>query len=159
MNNPISTPVTRYLDQQQVDYRLLPQQHATITIEDTAKQRGVRPEQMVKSIVLRDMGDQYTLACVPGNQSVDPKKVRSLFNCRRMTCVDSNNVALITGYQPGTVSPLLLRTPIPVVFDVQLTHQTVITISSGHAMLGISLRSDDLITLCQPTIAPICRNN
>ncbi|MCK6264749.1 YbaK/EbsC family protein [Vibrio sp. ZSDE26] len=154
-----STSVIQYLDEQQIHYRLLPQEKATVTIEETAKQRGIRPEQMVKSIVLRDMGNQYALACVPGDRNVDPKKVRALLNCRRMTCVSLDDVFSITGYKPGSVTPLQITTPMPVVFDTQLFNETEVTISSGDAQLGIALRCEDLRTLCQPIIASICRTN
>ncbi len=110
-NSDLSTALTRYLDEQQVPYRLLPHQTPATTIEDAAKQRGIRPAQMVKCILLRDMSDRYVLACAPGDRSVDPKKVRALMDYRRMTCVDSSQIYAITGYQLGTVTPLLLKKP------------------------------------------------
>lgn len=157
MNNYIDTKVTRYLTKQQVSYRLLPHKTPAVTIEDAAHQRGVRACQMVKSIVLRDMGNLYALACAPGDQSVDPKKVRGLLACRRMTCVDLSEVLELTGYQIGTVTPLLLATPMPIIFDHQILLEEEVTISSGSNMAGIALHRDDLIRLCQPTFADICR--
>tara|TARA_Y100001956_G_scaffold3954_1_gene3725 strand:- start:3231 stop:3713 length:483 start_codon:yes stop_codon:yes gene_type:complete len=157
MNNYIDTKVTRYLTEQQVSYRLLPHKTPAITIEDAANQRGVRTSQMVKSIVLRDMGDLFALACAPGNQSVDPKKVRALLECRRMTCVDLSDVPDLTGYQIGTVTPLLLATPMRIIFDHQILLEEEVTISSGSNMAGIALRRDDLVRLCQPIFADICR--
>lgn len=73
-NSDLSTALTRYLDEQQEPYRLLPHQTPATTIEDAAKQRGIRPAQMVKCILLRDMSDRYVLACAPGDRAVDPKK-------------------------------------------------------------------------------------
>ncbi|EGU49221.1 hypothetical protein VII00023_14640 [Vibrio ichthyoenteri ATCC 700023] len=151
------TPLTQYLDQQQVDYRLLMHQTPSVSIEDAARQRGIRPAQMVKAILLRDMGDQFALACVPGDQSVDPKKVRALLQCRRMTCVDLTQVTAVTGYQIGTVTPLLLKTAMPIIFDPQLEQESEVTISSGSNMAGIALQLHDLVQLCQPLFAPICR--
>ncbi len=155
--NELETKVTKYLEQQQVNYRLLPHQTPAVTIEDAAQQRGVRPSQMVKSIVLRDMGNLYALACAPGDRSVDPKKVRALLNCRRMTCVHLADVATLTGYQIGTVTPLLLSTPMTIIFDHSIMQEEILTISSGSNMAGIALNRDDLIQLCQPTFANICR--
>ena len=103
MTNNLDTKITRYLCAQRVSFRLLPHQSPATTIENAARQRGIFPEQMVKCILLRDMGDLYALACVPGNRSVDPKKVRSLLGCRRMTCVDKEAIKALTGYQIGTV--------------------------------------------------------
>ena len=151
------TAITQYLDQQQVPYRLLMHLTPATSIEDAAHQRGIRPAQMIKTILLRDMANRYALACVPGDQLVDPKKVRTLLQWRRMTCVDLNHVAEITGYQIGTVAPLLLKTPMPIIFDVILASESEVTISSGSNMAGIALSYHDLIQLCQPQFANICR--
>lgn len=158
MSNLFSTHITQFLDSQQVNYRLLPHQTPATTIEDAAKQRGIREEQMVKCIVLKDMSNRYAIACAPGNQSVDPKKVRALLEWRRMTCVSMNEVASLTGYQVGTVVPLLLRTPMTIVFDKQILNEPEVTISSGSNMAGIALSCDDLLSLCQPQLADICRD-
>ncbi len=158
MTDPISTHITQYLEAQQVKFRLLPHQTPATTIEDAAKQRGIRPEQMVKSIVLRDMSNRYAIACAPGNKAVDPKKVRALLEWRRMTCVSMEEVVSLTGYKIGTVVPLLLRTPMVIVFDQQLLAEPEVTISSGSNMAGIALSCDDLIQLSQPIIGNICRD-
>ncbi len=157
MSNPIHTPLMQFLSDQNIMYRLLPHQSPSTTIEDAARQRGIRPTQMVKTILLRDMGNLYALACAPGDRSVDPKKVRALLQCRRMTCVDQADVEHITGYQIGTVTPLLLKRPMPIVFDPSLLNEKEVTISSGDRMAGLALSIDDLIRLCQPTFADVCR--
>lgn len=158
MNNEFSTHITQYLESQQVNFRLLHHQRPATTIDDAARQRGIRASQMVKSIVLRDMSNRYAIACAPGDQAVDPKKVRAVLEWRRMTCVSMDDVASLTGYQVGTVVPLLLRTPMIIVFDQQLLSEPEVTISSGSNMAGIALPCDDLIRLCQPKIASICRD-
>jgi Cys-tRNA(Pro) deacylase len=158
MSSSFSSHITQYLEAQQVAFRLLPHQTPATTIEDAAAQRGIRPEQMVKCIVLRDMSNRYAIACAPGNQSVDPKKVRALLNWRRMTCVSMEQVASLTGYQIGTVVPLLLRTPMEIIFDQQILNEPEVTISSGSNMAGVALNCSDLIDLCQPKIAAICRD-
>lgn len=157
MNNTFETKITRYLTEQQVSFRLLLHETPAVTIEDAAKQRGIRTSQMVKSIVLRDMGNLYALACAPGDQSVDPKKVRALLECRRMTCVDLNLVPELTGYQIGTVTPLLLKTPMSVIFDHKILLEDEVTISSGSNMAGIAIKREDLVKLCDPVFADICR--
>lgn len=155
MNN-FSTSITELLYSKQVDFRLLCHQTPATTIEDAAKQRGVLPSQMVKSILLRDMGGLYALACVPGDQQVDPKKVRAFLQCRRMTCVDAEHVKEVTGFALGTVAPIALKVPLPIVMDPSLQQERV-NISSGNNMAGLELRFSDLIQLCQPSFYSICR--
>jgi Cys-tRNA(Pro) deacylase len=153
----VDTPVTAFLSRQQVPFRLLPHQRPAVSIEDAASQRGISPAQMVKSILLRDMDNNYVLACVPGDQQADPKKVRAFLGCRRMTCVALDDVPAITGYQIGTVAPILLATEMPVFFDHSIKKQSEVTISSGSNMAGIALKTEHLIALCRPQFAHITR--
>lgn len=104
------------------------------------------------------MGGNFALACVPGDCAADPKKVRALLQCRRMTCVSLSDVEQVTGYQPGTVTPLQLKTKMPVIFDMQFKQMPQVTISSGSNMAGLMLDLDDLISLCNPVFAHICRD-
>ena len=146
------------MDERQVPYRLLLHTTPATTIDDAAKQRNILPGQMVKSILLRDMDNNYALACVPGHLSADPKKVRALLKCRRMTCVPSSEIADITGYQIGTVTPLLLASEMPIFIDMQLQNMQEVTISSGNTMAGIALNPADLFRLCRPVFADIVRS-
>lgn len=158
-NTPVQqTRITQYLDQQQVAYHLLHHQTPATTIEDAAQQRGILPSQMVKCILLRDMGGKLALACAPGDKNIDPKKVRTRLQWRRMTCVDMDQVETLTGYKIGTVTPLLLKTQMPIVFDHQIMQHSLVTISSGSPMAGIALQTKDLIPLCQPVFADIQRD-
>ncbi len=153
----MQTPLMAFLAAQHVNYRVLPHQRPATTIEDAAQQRGIRTSQMVKSMLLRDMNDRYVLACVPGHKNVDPKKVRDVLGYRRMTCVDLSQVESITGYVAGTVTPLMLKRHMPIVFDPSLADEEEVTISSGDRMAGLALQLADLIALCQPIEADICR--
>ncbi|MGF1680774.1 aminoacyl-tRNA deacylase [Photobacterium minamisatsumaniensis] len=153
----MNTPVTSYLQEEGVEYRLLPHTQPAKTVEEAARERGVDPQQMVKSILLRDMGGFHVLACVPGPAQVDPKKVRAMFGCSRMTCADASDVEKVTGLVIGTVAPIGLKRPLPVIFDHQITKHQRVNISSGDRMAGIELETDDLLILCDPMLADICR--
>ncbi len=152
-----ATKITQFLDSQDVNYTLLPHQSAAVSVEDAAKQRGIRTSQMVKSMLLRDMGGMIALACCPGNRSVDPKKVRKILDCRRMTCVEKEQVESLTGYKVGTVAPLLLKRHMPILFDHSIKNEDCITISSGDRLAGIALHREDLTKLCTPIWADICK--
>ncbi|CZF78788.1 aminoacyl-tRNA deacylase [Grimontia marina] len=154
----IDTPILSILRDAGISHRLLPHASEATTILDAAKQRGVEPDQLVKSMLLRDMGGQMALACVPGTASVDPKKVRDLLGCRRMTMVDSKHVQSITGYSPGMVTPISVFGMLPIFFDPSLADFEHINISSGSPMAGVELRFQDLVDFCGPTIADISRD-
>ena len=149
----METVITQWLDQQQVNYRLLLQSKPTTSIEETAQERGIDPSQMVKCILLKDMGNQYALACTAGDRSVDPKKVRSILNCRRMTCVSLSDVESITGFKAGCVVPLALKRHMPIIFDPSIQNNSTVTISSGALMPRIPLYPNYLLTLFPPILA------
>ncbi|PTP12051.1 hypothetical protein CWO27_20775 [Vibrio sp. 10N.286.51.C3] len=153
----METLITQWLDQQQVKYRLLMQSKPTTSIEETAQERGIDPSQMVKCILLKDMGNQYALACTAGDRSVAPKKVRSVLNCRRMTCVSLTDVEAVTGFKVGCVGPLALKRHMPIIFDPSIQNNSTVTISSGVRMAGVALDLNDLMALCAPTVADISR--
>ena len=155
----MQTSVTCYLDQEGVDYRLLPHSKPAKTIEEAAQERGVDPEQMVKSILLRDMSGFHVLACVPGPAQVDPRKVREMFGCRRMTCADASDVEKVTGLAIGTVAPVGLKRPLPVIFDHAIKKHHRVNISSGDPMAGLELGASDLINLSGAILAPIAIPN
>ncbi|MGF1760147.1 YbaK/EbsC family protein [Photobacterium sagamiensis] len=153
----MNTSVIKYLEKEGVDYRLLPHSKPAKTIEDAAKERGVAPEQMVKSILLRDMSGFHVLACVPGPAQVDPTKVRAMFGCRRMTCADATDVEKVTGLVIGTVAPVGLKHPLPLIFDHAIKKHHKVNISSGDRMAGVELETEDLLMICDPMFADICR--
>ncbi|KKC98258.1 regulatory protein [Photobacterium halotolerans] len=153
----MDTPITRYLQQEGIDFLLLPHHKPARTIQEAAAERGVEAHRLVKSILLRDMGGLHVLACVPGTRQVDPKKVRTLLNCRRMTCADAQDVEDVTGLTIGTVAPIGLKQPLPVIFDRSLCEYQTVNISSGNRMAGIELAMSDLVQLCEPRYGDICR--
>lgn len=153
----IDTPVVRYLQKHKVCFRILMQEREAVSIEDAAQLRGIEPKTMLKTLVLRDMDNQYVLACCPGNKQIDPKKVRTLLSRRRMTCLSSEEVEQVTGYRVGTVNPLLLKQPLPIVFDNSILLNQNLTISSGERIAGIELSLDHLLNLISPYWGDIIR--
>ncbi|WP_117235717.1 aminoacyl-tRNA deacylase [Vibrio maerlii] len=155
---PFSTPITQHLDKRGVAYRVLHHDTPATTVEDAAKQRGIQSSQMVKCIAFKDMGGLLALACVPGDRSADPKKVRAILSCRRMTCLSKEEVEQVTGYSIGTVTPLLLGSTMEIFIDPVLKTAPFVTISSGNNMAGVALDLQDLVELCNARWASICRD-
>lgn len=153
------TQVTTALDNTDVTYQVLWQSYATHSIHETAAQRGICPSQMLKTLVLRDMGGRYAIACLPGDQQVSPPKVRQALGYRRMTLASADQVRTTTGFEIGAVAPLGRATSLPVVFDRQVWAHETVTISSGDPRAGLWVKVKDLLALCQPICADICRAN
>ncbi|WP_283130026.1 aminoacyl-tRNA deacylase [Enterovibrio norvegicus] len=153
------TPILSVLRYHEIAHRILPHETEATTIADAAQQRGVDPRQMVKSMLMKDMGGNIVLACVPGTSSVDPNKVRDVMGLRRMTCVESKHVISMTGYAPGMVTPVAVNQMYPIIFDAALSESELINISSGSPMAGVEMAYQDLVELCTPIVADIRRED
>lgn len=147
------------LDGAGVAYRVLPHSEPVFTVEAAAQQRGVRQEEMVKSILLRDRRGRYVMACVTGDAQLDPKAVRDVLpeEWKRLSFATRDEILEVTGYVQGAVAPLDLPEDVPVVFDAAIGRCEWVNISSGDPMAGLELRPLDLIRLAKATLAPIAK--
>lgn len=155
----LTTRITVFLDEKGVAYRVLPHSEPAFTVEAAAAQRGVRQEEMVKSILLRDRRRRYVMACVASDAQLDPKAVRDILpeEWKRLSFASRDEIMEVTGYVQGSVAPLCLPEDVPVVFDVAIGRLARVNISSGDPMAGLELRPDDLIRLSKAELAPIAR--
>jgi prolyl-tRNA editing enzyme YbaK/EbsC (Cys-tRNA(Pro) deacylase) len=154
----IITQITKLLDSCGISYRVLPHSEPVFTVEMAAVQRGVVLEEMVKSILLRERRKhRFVMACVIGNSRLDPQAVRIHLpgEWKRLSFASAEEITGNTGYVQGSVAPLCLPDPLPVVFDIAITQCTKVNISSGDPMAGLELQASDLIQLVNPIIAPI----
>jgi Cys-tRNA(Pro) deacylase len=153
----LTTRITALLDEQGVAYRVLPHTEPVFTVEAAAQQRGVRQEEMVKSILLRDRQRRYVIACVTGDAQLDPKAVRDCLpdDWKRLSFASREEIFEVTGYVQGAVAPLGLPVDVAVVFDEAIGRCEWVNISSGDPMAGLELRPQDLIRLAKAVLAPI----
>lgn len=164
MNTPsldftLDTPVTRLLDAHQIPYRVLAHSEALFTVAEVAAQRGVRIDEIVKSILLRDKKGKFVMACVTGECRVDPKAVRACMPAewKRLSFASPEQVLAITGYVKGAVTPLGLPEELPVIFDRAIASRQMVNLSSGNLHAGVELEPGALIRLAGARLADIAK--
>ncbi len=152
-----NTTITKILDTNKIDYRVLPHSEPVFTVEAAAKQRGVVEEEMVKSILLRDKEEHYVMACLQGSDRVDPKAVRAHLpeGWKRLRFATAAEIFNITGCVQGAVAPVGLPDDVPVIFDKGIELLKKVSISSGDPMAGLELAPKDLIEIAGARLAPI----
>jgi prolyl-tRNA editing enzyme YbaK/EbsC (Cys-tRNA(Pro) deacylase) len=161
----ITTKITNLLDAHGIAYRRLPHTEPVFTVEAAAAQRGVVPEEMVKSILLREKAAprRYVMACVLGPARLDPQAVRAYLSqtqeWKRLTFATAAEIQAVTGSVQGAVAPLGLPPDVPVIFDEAIARCTKVNISSGDLMLGLELKQEDLSRLAGAQFAPITEIN
>ena len=151
------------LEQQGIPYRLLPHETPVFTVEEAARQGDVLIEEMVKSILLRDKKRQYVMACVRGDERVDPKAVRQHVGYERflrLQFATAEEIEQVTGgCVMGAVAPIGLPPEVPVLFDEALQPCSRYNTSSGDPLAGIELAAADLIALSRARFAPIAQRD
>jgi Cys-tRNA(Pro)/Cys-tRNA(Cys) deacylase len=147
-----STPATQALDDLGIPYRLFVHSSPVHSLEQAASERGLTPEQIVRSLLFRVEDGSYVLVLVAGPSQVAWPKLRHHLGVSRITTATREQVIQATGYAPGTVSPLGLPSPLPILADRGVMEQDVISVGAGIPNAGIILQRADLVRVVRPEI-------
>lgn len=138
-------------------------EHRLVTIgrvrsaEEAAAARGIRLEQLVKTLVVRRSEDDYLFVLVPGDREIDWPKLRSLLGERRLSMPSSDEALAVTGYERGTITPFGSTHVWPVIMDLRLNAADEVSIGSGSHGTAIHLSPDDLERALAPTLADVTK--
>ncbi len=146
----MSTPVTRALDAAGIPYTLHVHDHPIRSLEQAASERGLRPGQIVRSLVFRLEDGSFLIVLSPGPRQVSWPKLRRHLGVSRLTTATAEEVLQVTGYPPGAVSPLGLATPLRIFADRSLSEEQTVSIGAGVRNAGVVLRTEDLLRLVRP---------
>lgn len=138
------TPVTRYLDEQNISYRLFQHSGPVRSLEQAAEERGQLPEQVVRSIVFRLGENQFAMVLIAGPAQISWPGLRKHLGQNRLTMASEQEVEEQTGYKIGSVSPFGLRRPMPVLVDESVWQPQEVSIGSGQRGLAVILTTADL---------------
>lgn len=150
-SNPANlTPVTKDLDAQGIPYRFFRHPGPVTSLEQAARERGQRPEQIIRSILFRLPEDRFVMVLVAGPAQISWPQLREFLGTSRMTMASQDEVLRVTGYPTGAVSPFGLPKPIRVLMDRSVLGEEEISIGSGMRNTTVILRRDDLIRALGP---------
>ena len=125
--------------------------HVT-SVSEAATACGVRPDQVVKTLVVRRGEEDYVLVLVPGDRSLSWPKLRALLGVNRMTLPDADEALAATGYARGTITPLGLD--LPVVADERI-RGAEITLGTGQRNTVVAVDADAVIDAYAAVVADV----
>lgn len=137
-------PVSLELDKLGIPHRVFEHPGKVASLEQAARERGQRPEQIVRSILFRIGEDEYLMALVAGPAQISWKALRSYLGQSRLTMADKDEVLEITGYPIGAVSPFGTVRNLRVLVDPGVFAEEEISIGSGVRGKTVILKSADL---------------
>ncbi|GAA4361971.1 YbaK/EbsC family protein [Paeniglutamicibacter cryotolerans] len=105
---------------------------------------GLKPSDIVKSLVIRHKDGSFFFALIPGDRQVSWPKLRALLGVCRLP-LPSDELALeAPGYDRGTITPLGSSTPWPGYADASVQGQLV-TIGAGAHGCSAFMDADELV--------------
>lgn len=123
------------------------------SLAEAAAARGIRPGQIVKTIVVRVREDDHRFVLVPGDREIAWPKLRALLEVNRISMPSAQAAYDVTGYERGTITPLGARSALPVIADASIAG----TVSIGGGAPGVTLSVDagQLLVALGATVADV----
>jgi Cys-tRNA(Pro)/Cys-tRNA(Cys) deacylase len=133
-----------------IPFSLHQHDHPVRTLEQAAEERGLKPDQIVRSLLFRLTGDTFILVLMPGASRVSWPKLRSHLGVSRITTATAQEVREVTGYEIGAVSPFGLGRPLQILADHRILDHEILSLGAGIRNAGIILKRDDMLRALQP---------
>jgi|APFre7841882724_1041349.scaffolds.fasta_scaffold07199_3 Cys-tRNA(Pro) deacylase len=151
----LSTPATRALDQLGIPYQVHVHAGPLHSLEQAAAERGLAPEQLVRTLLFRLEDGEFLLVLMPGARQVSWPKLRQHLGVSRITTANREQVVSVTGYPPGMVSPFGLPRRLRILADSGILVHERLSLGAGAPNAGLILARDDLLAVVQPVIVPL----
>ncbi len=140
------------LEQAKVSFRIFIHKMQPESLQAAALARGQQTEQIIRTILFRKGQDDFFVVLAPGDKQISWKKLREKLHKRRITTATRDEVLSITGYEPGTVSPLGLPSGLPIYYDSSIAKKKEISFGSGETNKALILNAQDLLSLLPDAI-------
>jgi Cys-tRNA(Pro)/Cys-tRNA(Cys) deacylase len=153
----ITTPAKRALESLGIPYRLHLHEESLRSLEQAAEERGLKPHQIVRTLLFRLEAGSYILVLMPGPEKVAWQKLRRWLGVSRLTTASAQELLEVTGYETGVASPFGLPRPIRLLADRGILDHEIISIGAEIRNAGLILKREDLIRALEPEIGGFVR--
>jgi Cys-tRNA(Pro)/Cys-tRNA(Cys) deacylase len=142
----MKTIAARMLDQLKIAYELRAYEVSEDELDaiTVARKVNMPPEATFKTLVARGDKTGVVMACIPGDQELDLKKIASATGNKRVELVPVKEIQSLTGYIRGGVSPLGSKKKYPLFLDQSALAHERISVSAGQRGLQMILAPAEL---------------
>ncbi len=149
------TNAMRILDRNKVKYNAITYQvdEADLSAIHVAKSLQQDIAKVFKTLVLEGDKTGFIVACIPGAEEVNLKKLASASGNKKCAMIPMKNILNITGYIRGGCSPIGMKKQFPTFIHQTATEFDSIYISAGVRGMQVEINPTDLMQL---TVASIC---
>ena len=124
------------------------------SLAEAAAMRGLRPADIVKTMVVRRGEDDYLFVLLGGDREISWPKLRALLGVNRLSMPDAATALAVTGYPRGAITPFGASTAWPVLVDADVPGRRI-SMGGGELGLAIAVDADDVITALGATVADL----
>ncbi len=126
------------------------------SLAEAAAARGLRPQQVLKTIVVRRSDDDYVFVLVPGGRAIDWPKLRKVLAVNRLSLPDAATALAVTGYERGTITPFGSLRRLPVLADAAIPDGPV-SIGGGAHGTAFTVDRAALVGTLDAQVADVTR--
>jgi Cys-tRNA(Pro)/Cys-tRNA(Cys) deacylase len=151
---PTTTPAIESIAVLAIPYQVVRIGHVTSAAE-AANAAGVPLTALLRTIVVRRGPDDHLLVVAPASRQFDWAKLRAHLGVSRLSLPDAAAAKVVTGYERGTITPFGTTTPLPVVVDVAVLEEAVVSIGGGAHGVQLQLAPADLVRATGATVVAL----
>jgi Cys-tRNA(Pro)/Cys-tRNA(Cys) deacylase len=137
-------PVSIALEKLGIPHQVFRHANPVTSLEQAAREREQRPEQVVRSILFRIAEDEFVMVLVAGPAQISWKLLRKLLGKSRISMATEDEVLAVTGYRTGTVGPFGIQRQLKILIEAGVLSEEEISIGSGMRNTAVMLKSADL---------------
>jgi len=143
------TNALRILDREGIHYELREYEvdEDDLSATHVARQIGMPPEQVFKTLVARGDRTGVLLACIPASNELNLKAIANASGNKKVELVPVKEVLGLTGYIRGGVSPVGTKKPYPLYLDETVDLWDIVSVSPGQRGMQMLLAPDDLVRM------------
>ena len=143
-------PAVRLLEARRVPHRLIRFDPAIRSAVDVAREAGVEPDRVLKTLVLESEPPQRkpVLLMAPATVEVDLKQLAAALGMKRLRMARHADAERMTGPEVGGISALALAGKgFPALVDASVLHHATVFVSAGVRGADIELAPADLVAV------------
>ena len=150
--------VAGFLRESRIEARLEEFPTGTPTAQAAAEAVGCDLSQIVKSLLFSCDG-RWALVLVPGDRRADRVKIAAEAGCERVKTAGPEDVARVTGFRAGAVSPFPLVGVDTVLVERALLSHDVVWVGAGSARHMAALAPTDLVRASRARTVDVVSEN
>ena len=124
------------------------------SLAEAAAARGVRADDIVKTIVVRRGEGDCLFVLVPGGRQISWPKLRALLGVNRLSLPDAYQARAVTGYERGTITPFGSLASLPVIADATVAGRPLSIGAGAHGVAAL-VDADALVAVLGATVANV----